>query len=407
MSKYDDLFDDTAPDDSVFADKGTLDPLREPDEIVARDAQERELATLLNGVHEGYLPTTVSVYGPPGTGKTMTTRRVCREFAARTPDVAVEYVNLKECRSLFSAANEIHRELTGETKGSYAGVDGVFEGIWTALEDYPEWTVLILDEIDHVQHDSNYDPSDFFYRLLRGEGKLERDLQLSVWLISNELLEVDLRLDSRVESAMSGEEVFFPPYDGEKLRALLGPRLDQAFRDGALPDDVRAYGVREAARRWGDARKALRLFRQAGETATERGAASVTRDCLEANLEATEQATVTEKLLQLPLNHFHVLLGVVAWTDQSTETIRQPVTTDEIAAFVRQDGHPERIQLGDRAIRDVITDLETMGLVETWIESRGSEGRVKQIETAFDPAWVREAQPAYAERVDGELFDGG
>jgi len=30
MSKYDDLFAETAPDDSVFADKGALDLLREP-----------------------------------------------------------------------------------------------------------------------------------------------------------------------------------------------------------------------------------------------------------------------------------------------------------------------------------------------------------------------------------------
>ena len=72
----------------------------------------------------------------------------------------------------------------------------------------------VLDEIDHVQHDSHYDPNDFFYRrsrpsasgldpeavhrLLRGEGRLERGLNLSLFLLSNELLEVDLQLDSRV-----------------------------------------------------------------------------------------------------------------------------------------------------------------------------------------------------------------
>jgi hypothetical protein len=33
-----------------------------------------------------------------------------------------------------------------------------------------------------------------------------------------------------------------------------------------------------------------------------------------------------------------------------------------------------------------------MGLVETWVDSRGREGRVKQIQTTFDPRWVREAQ---------------
>lgn len=51
---------------------------------------------------------------------------------------ALEYVNLKECRSLFSAANEIHLEVAGRKKGAYEGLDGVFEGVWDALESYPE-----------------------------------------------------------------------------------------------------------------------------------------------------------------------------------------------------------------------------------------------------------------------------
>jgi archaeal cell division control protein 6 len=97
MSKYDDLFDETAPDASCFADKGALDPLATPAEIYARDAQERELATILNGVHDGYLPPTVSVYGPPGTGKTLTTRRVCREFAARNDQPTEKNEVLQEC----------------------------------------------------------------------------------------------------------------------------------------------------------------------------------------------------------------------------------------------------------------------------------------------------------------------
>ena len=69
----------------------------------------------------------------------MTTRRVCQEFAARNDALAVEYVNLKECRTLFSAANEILLELSGERKKAYEGLDGVFEAIWEALVNYPEW----------------------------------------------------------------------------------------------------------------------------------------------------------------------------------------------------------------------------------------------------------------------------
>jgi archaeal cell division control protein 6 len=394
MSKYDDLFEETAPDESLFVDKGALDPLAEPTEIVAREAQERELATILNGVHDGYLPPTVSIYGPPGTGKTLTTRRVCREFVDRQNDVAVEYVNLKECRTLFSAANEILFELAGEKKGAYEGLDGVFEGIWDALEEYPEWTVLLLDEIDHVQQDTNYDPSEFFYRLLRGEGKLARDISLSVWLVSNELLEVDLRLDSRVESAMSDEAVFFPPYGEAELDAILTPRLAQAFYDGAVPEDVLDYGVREATRRWGDARKALTLFRQAGETASERGCERLTADCIDANLEATDREATITKLLDLPVNHFLVLMGITGWNQGAA--IKQPVTTAEVHQVLQNDDYPAELRLGERTIRNLVTDLETMGLVESWIDSRGRDGRVKQLETTFEPRWVREAIEPYA-----------
>lgn len=400
MTNYDDLFDETAPDDSVFVNKAALDPLREPDEIMAREDKEKELATILNGVHDGYLPTTMSIHGPPGTGKTLITRRLCREFAARHDQVAVQYVNLKECRTLFSAANEILLELTGERKGAHKGLDGVFEGIWTALEEYPEWTVLILDEIDHVRHDSNYSPSEFFYRLLRGEGKLSRGLQLSVWLVSNQLLEVDLRLDSRVESAMSGEKVSFPPYGAKELLELVNPRLDRAFRDGAMPSAVREFGADEAARRWGDARKTLTLFRQAGETATEQGLTEVTEACVEANLETTERDAVTEQLLSLPFNHFFVLVGATIRNDPETGKKKQPVTTTEISEFTQNERVSSKLKLGDRTVRNLVGDLETMGLVDTWIESRGRNGRVKQVVTPFDPEWVVEAIPQFLEKND-------
>jgi len=399
MTDYDDLFETTAPDDSVFADKSALNPLAEPDTIRGRDDQQRQLATILNGIHEGYLPPTVMIHGPPGTGKTTTTRRICREFAATTDALAVEYVNLKECRSIFSAAREIHQTLTGTAVEAYEGVDGAFVGIWDALGEYPDWTVLILDEIDHINQDSNYNPSDFLYRLLRGEGKLAREINLSAWLLSNELLEVDLRLDSRVESAMSDETVFFPPYGRAALATVVEPVLTRAFREGALPEDVRAYGIDAAANRWGDARKTLRLFRRAGETATAQGLDVLTRECLDENLEEIDKEATIEKLLSLPRNHRGVLFAITVWT--KGDEIIQPVSTTEIKDALDQ-GVPEDWQLGERAIRNLVTDLETMGLVETWIESRGRDGRRKHVKTTFDPQWVRDTvEPADAPDAAG------
>ena len=403
MSKYDDLFDDTTPTDSVFADKGALDPLAKPDKIIARDEEERQLATILNGVHEGYLPTTVSIYGPPGTGKTTTTRRVCREFAKRNTQVAVEYINLKECRTLFSAANEILLEVTGERKKAYEGIDGVFASLWEALTDYPKYIIFLLDEIDQLAQDSNYDPNDFFYRLLRGEGRLKRDISLSTFLISNELLEVDLRLDSRVQSAMSDEQIFFPPYTEPQLDELMAPRLQRALCEDALPDDVFSYGLRQATMRWGDARKTLTLFRHAGEMANERGLDAITRDCIDNNLEQTDKTATLERITQLPLQHFLILMALTNWTNRRTGEIAQPVTMAQVEDSYNRLSLPEGASIGVRAKRDVVTDLETMGLVETWIDSRGRDGRVKQIETTFDPEWVKDAQPQYFEQFNNNM----
>ncbi|KYH25034.1 ORC1-type DNA replication protein [Halalkalicoccus paucihalophilus] len=398
MTRYDDLFDELAADESVFADKGALDPLAEPEDIVPWTEQERALGRILTGVTEDYLPTTVSIYGPPGTGKTITTQRLCQEFADRQSMVGVEYVNLKECRTIFSAANEILFALGGEKEGAYVGLDGVFEAIWERLEEYPEWTVLILDEIDHIQHDANYDPSDFFYRLLRGEGKLERELQLSVFLISNELLTVDLRLDSRVESAMGGEEVFFPPYDEAELRAIIGARIEVAFVDGGLSEEAFDRGVQEAAYRWGDARRTLRLFRQAGELATERKLDRVTVDCLLDSLEGTERETTVAKLRSLPLRHLVVLAAAVG-TRGSDGKIIQPVRSSRIHERLQQPSTAEQFRLGERAIQKLVGELDTMGLVESWTESKGRAGRAMYVETTFDPEWVYEAQAAVAERL--------
>jgi hypothetical protein len=44
----------------------------------------------------------------------LTTRRACTEFATRKYALIVKYVNLRECRTLFSAAYEILLKVTGE-----------------------------------------------------------------------------------------------------------------------------------------------------------------------------------------------------------------------------------------------------------------------------------------------------
>jgi hypothetical protein len=54
----------------------------------------------------------------------------------------------------------------------------------------------------------------------------------------------------------------------------------------------------------------------------------------------------------------------------------------------------------------VIDDLELMGLVETWVESRGREGRVKQVETTFDPKLVWATENEYVAETPTVKYRG-
>jgi cell division control protein 6 len=181
------------------------------------------------------------------------------------------------------------------------------------------------------------------------------------------------------------------------LDEVVTPRLERAFQDGVLSAETTNYGLTRAAHRWGDARKTLTLFRRAGETALDREREAITRACIDENLEATDQEAIEETILSLPAQHFFVLLAATNWTDRRSGEIVQPVTTEQITDSYEQQA-PERMQLGARAIRNVLSDLELIGLVETWITGRGREGRAKQVETTFDPAVVRSVREQYIEQ---------
>ncbi|WP_336361965.1 hypothetical protein [Halalkalicoccus salilacus] len=48
--------------------------------------------------------------------------------------------------------------------------------------------------------------------------------------------------------------------------------------------------------------------------------------------------------------------------------------------------------MGERTIQQLVDELATMGLVETWTESKGRSGRAMYVETTFDLEGVYEVQ---------------
>lgn len=59
-----------------------------------------------------------------------------------------------------------------------------------------------------------------------------------------------------------------------------------------------------------------------------------------------------------------------------------------------------KLELSDRAVQGILADLET------WIESRGRDGRVKQHRTTFDPEWVHDALKERVPATEEESHGG-
>jgi len=89
-------------------------------------------------------------------------------------------------------------------------------------------------------------------------------------------------------------------------------------------------------------------------------------------------------------------VDVGAARDRAGRTV--PVVHERLQA----PGTAERFQVSQRTVQQVLGELETMGLVDTWTESHGRDGRAMHVETTFDPDWVREAQAEVAAEVGGE-----
>lgn len=98
------------------------------------------------------------------------------------------------------------------------GLDRVFGEVWRevrALRGGRErlFICLVLDEVDAIFMDRRFDPSDFFYRLVRHQVYLEEpSVKICLLAITNNPRVLDDNLDSRVKSSIGNEMLVFSAY---------------------------------------------------------------------------------------------------------------------------------------------------------------------------------------------------
>jgi cell division control protein 6 len=372
---------------SVFVNRDLVEPdtIIEEERIVGRDDQLESVVSFLKPTLQGNRPPNMLLYGPAGTGKSLiigaVTQQIIELCQSKGERFGVVDINCQPINTLDQAVYELVQTVAKDV-GAEIGVPetGVstkrkYRRLYELINQYYDSVIFILDEIDLlVGRRANDEPaySKLLYQLSRASNTNEIEGRVSVAALTNDPRFME-DIDGRAESSFNPRDVYFPDYDANQLREILGNRRD-AFRQNALDEDVIPLVAAFAAQSHGDARKAIDLFRGAGDLADERGDDEVREEHVRESQEEIDkdrslklvEGLTTQKKISL-----YSTAAVACYSNRSRNSVPSPVgfkvyqwVTDELDAD----------QMTRETYVKYVKELSTYGLISTARKSRGRGG---------------------------------
>ena len=369
---------------TIFKDKSLLQSNYHPKDILHRDEQIKQIASILAPVLRGERPSNLFLYGKTGTGKTLSTQYVQEELLKRVKKdsnntkLKIAYLNCKLKKisdTEYRILAEIIKKLGGEIPSTGLPTQAVYNKFMRIVDTEKQLIVLILDEIDQtIKKISN----DFLYNLTRINSELSKS-QVCIVGISNNLTFLD-DLDPRVRSSLSEEEVVFPPYNALQLQEILFKRAE-GFKENVVEEGVIAKCAAFAAREHGDARRALDLLRIAGELAERAGSNKVTLQYIDEANNKIEKDKILDIVISEP-KQFQLVLDSIIKLSEKNE--KEPIFTGDVYNLYESSCTKYRLEvLTQRRVGDIIQEFDMLGIINVRVISKGRGGRMREIRLAI------------------------
>ena len=375
----------------LIKDRKTLTIDYVPENLPFRDEEARTIAQTLSIVLKGARPSNLLLFGKPGTGKTAVIKNIIKRLQKKAKeleiDVIVPFVNAKTANTAYKVLYEIAEEMginKGEKKQQvyFTGLsmgeatDRILDFIQKKKKLH---VILVIDEIDSLV-DKNGD--DILYNFTRANERMDEGGFISLIGISNSLTFKD-KLDPRVRSSLSEEEMVFNPYTILQLQKILSDRAKLAFNDHAISTAAINLCAAVAGKENGDARKAIDLLRVAAEIAERERASAVQEIHIRQAQEKIEKDTNYEVLRNSTTHTKIVLLAIMKSKNGNTGEVYE--TYSSLCKY------SEHEPLTQRRITQIVSELDQLGLVMTDVVSQGRYGRSQRIKIALPSSTIREA----------------
>jgi cell division control protein 6 len=376
----------------IFSNKDLLKigHVPEADRIVGRDEEISKLAKCLNGAVHGYSPENVMIYGKTGTGKSLVSKHVCQRAqnaAEADVSIGIAYIDCAEdnteTQAISSLAGKLNDKSITGISIPYTGLSTskYYKLLWETLDAQFNSAIIILDEIDLMNDDS------VLMKLSRAEEAGKIDCSIGVIAISNKIQYID-DLNERVKSSFQHKELFFKPYDAAQLREIMYNRED-AFQEGVLSEDVIPLSAAFAAQEHGDARKAIDIFRHAGEVAYEVGAGKVREKHVRQAQQHAEKDRFRELVNGAPMQAKAALLALTELSINADDDAFLTSRVYDQYERICEDIDMEILSV--RRFRDILKEQTFLGIVEIEKINKGSAGGIHlQNRLIEDPQVVHE-----------------
>ena len=402
----DSIFEDAVDGKTLIKNRRTLTIDYVPEKLSFRDEETKTVAQTLSVVLKGARPSNLLLFGKPGTGKTAVVKNVVQRLHKKAKDLGIEvtvpFVNAKTANTGYKVLYEIAENMginNEEEKKLQVHFTGLSMGEATdRILDFIQkkkklHVVLIIDEVDSLV-DRNGDG--ILYNFTRANERISQGGFISLIGISNSLTFKD-KLDPRVRSSLSEEEMVFNPYTVEQLQKILTDRVKLAFNDDVISGAAINLCAAMAGKENGDARKAIDLLRVAAEIAERERSTNVGEKHIRLAQEKIEKDTNYEVLKNSTTHTKIVILAILKSKNGNTGEVYE--------IYSSLCNNAEHEPLTQRRITQIISELDQLGLITSDVVSKGRYGRSQRIKITVPTLTVRDAFKDDASLPTWDLVD--
>ena len=360
---------------SVFKRRESLSPRHVPKALPHRQKHLDMLRSLFSEFLERpreACQKVVQVYGPTGSGKTCTALRfgLGLEEEARRRGIPLKFVHVN-CKlgvdSTYALYQAVLQKVSPESLGRGYSPSEMLRQIMFHLRKSGEYMLLVVDDVDYLVRalkEKRGETGVIFDLTRLNEMHLGESQQVAGVIFTAKDASFRELLDPAEVSSLGSVILRLPPYTSEQLADILAERVEEAFRSGAVGDDVVEFVADLAAGKQynpGDCRFALDILLTAGMIADSEWAERVRLDHVRMAAAEWFDGISTEDLMELDE---HELLVLRAVADALRLNEKAYATIKEIWGYYEMACSAKQVKpLPYEKVKEYVYDLHCRGLV--------------------------------------------